>query len=239
MIPLLQAGSVGQVLPSVVPKESGFMGDNGYPSWVLDERKILGPHQVLTLRQLVRKRVDEVGLRRRVPWLEWFLIELALETGLRVAEMAALRCSDLVLMHAPHAVIVRRGKGGKPRYVRVSRSFGRCCGDYLNIKEAWGESVRPESPVFLSSVTARPMTTRGLQKMFARLCNRVGILGHSIHHCRHTYATYLYKASGKDLRLVQRQLGHASVRTTEVYAHVLDEDVCRAVNGLFASIPRE
>ncbi|GAH75377.1 unnamed protein product, partial [marine sediment metagenome] len=55
---------------------------------------------------------------------------------------------------------------------------------------------------------------------------------YSIHCLRHTYATRLYKASGYNLRLVQKQLGHSSVSTTQVYADVMDSDVDQAVANL-------
>ena len=186
------------------------------------------------LRKDVRRRVERVRFRRRFPWLEWFFIELSLETGLRVAEIAALKCSDLVIYVVRCGVMVRRGKGGKSRFVRVRSSFVRTCEEFLNWKRAIGEPVSPEDPVFLSSATGKHMSTRALQKMFTRCCERVGITGHSIHHARHTYASYLYKASGRDLRLVQGQLGHSSIKTTEVYAHLFDKDVDRAIERLYA-----
>jgi integrase/recombinase XerC len=129
-------------------------------------------------------------------------------------------------------VFVRRGKCGRPRYVRIRRQFVRACTDFLAWKEAVGEPVDDDAPLLLSS--GGHFTTRGLQKAFDRCCARVGITEHSIHHARHTYASHLYVASGKDLRLVQRQLGHTNIRTTEVYAHVFDHNVDRAVEKLYA-----
>ena len=76
------------------------------------------------------------------------------------------------------------------------------------------------------------MSTRGLQKIFERNARRAGIKGHSIHHLRHTYASHLYKASGYNLRLVQKQLRHSSVATTQVYADVLDADANQALENL-------
>ena len=52
------------------------------------------------------------------------------------------------------------------------------------------------------------------------------------HTLRHTYATRLYKSSNNNLRLVQRQLGHVSVATTQVYADIMDEDVDKALEKL-------
>ena len=48
------------------------------------------------------------------------------------------------------------------------------------------------------------------------------------------YASELYAASGKDLLLVGRQLGHSDIRVTQVYAHVLDPAVERAMEKLYA-----
>ncbi|TFB12615.1 hypothetical protein E3V33_05110 [Candidatus Marinimicrobia bacterium MT.SAG.4] len=55
---------------------------------------------------------------------------------------------------------------------------------------------------------------------------------YSIHSLRHTYATNLYKASGYNLRLVQRQLGHSSPTVTQVYADVMDSDVEEALRNM-------
>jgi len=77
------------------------------------------------------------------------------------------------------------------------------------------------------------MTTRGIGKVFKRSAERAGLSAHfSIHCLRHTYACLLYKASGNDLRLVQKQLGHSSSRITEVYADVMAPDVSKAVEKL-------
>ena len=178
--------------------------------------------------------MERAGFKKRLPWLEWFLVELAFETGLRVMEMAALVCSDLVLDVERCGVFVRRGKCGRPRFVRIRRQFANACRDFLAWKGAMGESMDEEAPLFLSTQTGSHFTTRGLQKAFKRCSARVGITEHSIHHARHTYASHLYVASGKDLRLVQRQLGHTNIRTTEVYAHVFDVNVDRAVERLYA-----
>jgi site-specific recombinase XerD len=55
---------------------------------------------------------------------------------------------------------------------------------------------------------------------------------YATHSCRHTYATHLYRASGADLEIVQEQLGHASIKTTTIYAKVTKEDKARAADAL-------
>ena len=55
---------------------------------------------------------------------------------------------------------------------------------------------------------------------------------YSIHSLRHTYATNLYRASGYNLRLVQKQLGHTNINTTTVYSDVMSKDLDEAVEKL-------
>jgi site-specific recombinase XerD len=55
---------------------------------------------------------------------------------------------------------------------------------------------------------------------------------HSIHSLRHTYATNLYRASGYNSRLVQKQLGHSNITTTTVYSDVISKDLEDAVENL-------
>ncbi|MCK5280193.1 MAG: tyrosine-type recombinase/integrase, partial [Cyclobacteriaceae bacterium] len=77
------------------------------------------------------------------------------------------------------------------------------------------------------------MTLSAIQKRFKYWTKACGLKAHySIHSARHTYGTMLYRNT-KDLRMVQKQLGHSSCQVTEVYADVLDEDVEKAVNTLY------
>ena len=77
------------------------------------------------------------------------------------------------------------------------------------------------------------MTVRALQKAFERVCEGAGVTNHSVHHCRHTYASELLRSSGANLRLVQKQLGHSKITTTQVYADVFDEEMDKAVENLY------
>lgn len=78
------------------------------------------------------------------------------------------------------------------------------------------------------------MTTRAIQNVFKR-CAAIARLKstYSIHCLRHTYACFLLKASNWNLRLVQKQLGHARITTTQVYADVMMPDVKKALDKLY------
>lgn len=164
-----------------------------------------------------------------------FLVELSLGCGLRVSELASLTCGDLALS-VPSAVVVRRGKGGKSRVVAVSSRVRAAAEEFLAWKQSRGEDVGPHAPLFRSCVTGRAMTTRALQNSFARSLRRAGVAHKGIHATRHTFASELYRSSGRNLRLVQRQLGHASVATTQIYLSLFEEDWIEAVEGLYRDV---
>ena len=78
------------------------------------------------------------------------------------------------------------------------------------------------------------MTTRAIQKAFKRCAKQAGLPGHySIHCLRHTYACLLLQASNWNIRLVQKQLGHSKITTTQVYADVMLPEIKRALDKLY------
>ncbi len=104
--------------------------------------------------------------------------------------------------------------------------------DYLAWKRSQGEPMNPDSSLFISERSAL-MTLSAIQKRFKRWTQLAGLdERYSIHSARHSYATALYRST-KDLRMVQKQLGHSNCRITEVYADVLREDIEKAVNALY------
>ena len=149
-------------------------------------------------------------------------------------EIAQLNCGDVFIEDGIPSVLVRRGKCGKERLVRFNGKLTRHFMDYVRWKQMIGEPTGANDPLIMSSNTGGHMTTRAIQKAFKRTGARAGLPSHySIHCCRHTYASHLYKASGYNLRLVQKQLGHSSSRITEVYADVMNPDLTRSLNRLY------
>jgi site-specific recombinase XerD len=161
------------------------------------------------------------------------MVELGLNTGLRVQEMADLKCGDLLLSGNESSLVVRKGKGDKKRSVWISPTFKASCKFFLKWKQRQGHSVEPEAPV-LTSVQGKSVTKRTLQNAFKKVARAAGLEVHySIHCLRHTYGTHLLRAGGFNLRLVQEQLGHSSVRVTEVYTSLIDVDAKKAVGKLY------
>ena len=74
--------------------------------------------------------------------------------------------------------------------------------------------------------------------MWRRLRKRAGVTGFRFHDFRHDLGTKLLRETG-NLKLVQRALNHADLKTTSRYAHVLDEEVADALERVAKNKPRK
>ena len=148
------------------------------------------------------------------------LIELFLQTGLRLSEVATLTLSDLKLPPQDTAgaigAVTVNGKGRKRRTVSLNwRACEALCA-YL----AHRQSSR-ESAVFLSRGGER-LTPRAIQRIVKKYMERAGISRASVHTLRHTFATHMVR-KGTNLRVIQEALGHTSLQTTSVYVSLARE----------------
>ncbi len=204
-------------------------------NWVLGQEKFLQEAEAKKLiRTAQRLSAAAQAKGRKTAVRDYFIVHLGLATGLRVMEIAKLNCGDVFISEGMCSLFVRNGKGGKKRLVYFNGEFKKHYLEYILWKQLVGEPTGPNDPLLLSSNTGRHMTTRALEKAFKRTAARAGLPEHySIHCLRHTYACALYKASRYNLRLVQKQLGHSSSRTTEVYADVMNVEMTKALTRLY------
>lgn len=193
----------------------------------------LTPDEVATLKDYCRRRAEngrEDGRER--PVRDWAILHAALDSGLRVSEICALQVRDVILDRHHASLIVRSGKGDKKRGVRVGSALRDHLAQFIAHKERVGESTAAHAPLFVSA-RGGALTRTAVYRIFRNNATAVGIPKRfSIHSCRHTYASMLYRASNYNLRLVQKQLGHRSIQTTQIYADVLSEDAAIAVDHL-------
>ncbi len=151
------------------------------------------------------------------------VLELLYAAGLRVAELCGLDRGGVDL--AGRAVTVL-GKGAKERRVPVHRRCAEALGRWL--EEGRPAVVTGESPpeaVFLNR-RGRRLGPRDVRRILDR---RSPVPTHP-HALRHTMATHVLDG-GADLRVVQELLGHASLRTTQVYTHVSKERLLGVYRG--------
>lgn len=193
--------------------------------------KFLSKDEVSRLLSTVEEKaiVDKAKGRKVWPKIE-MMIRLALGTGMRVSELTNVKIKDVNLSREP-SVHVTDGKGGGSRNILISNDLKKRLKKFITAKGLHDDD-------YLLNVNGRQYSTMGLQQQFKRAIGEAGVTTgdpeeeYSIHCLRHTFGTYLYEKE-KDLRLVQRQLGHASITTTQIYAGVSKERTYEAVNGLY------
>jgi site-specific recombinase XerD len=133
--------------------------------------------------------------------------------GLRVSEAVHLRLEDIDSQRM--MILVGHGKGRKDRYVMLS-------GKLLETLRRYWLKSRPTPWLFPGQASGRPLAYRSVDRLFARAKERAGIRKRVCpHSLRHSFATHLLER-GVNIRVIQRLLGHKSLRSTEVYTHVAD-----------------
>ena len=158
--------------------------------------------------------------------LSWMLVDLALTTGLRVSEMAALKIEDVDLKRG--CMTVRRLK--RKKKFTESIALGKDLAKHL--RQYITSIGKTKGPLFVGK--RGPLTAQGLQRVWKAAIKRTGLAADlSIHCARHTIAVHLPRKTG-NLRQVQKQLGHASPATTaNMYADISFEDMQNGVTELY------
>jgi integrase/recombinase XerC len=181
-------------------------------------------------RDEFRRLLDAAGRpERNLPGLAERdrLVLLALvTTGLRRSELCGLDWRDLELDGCKRSLLVRSGKGGKPRRQPLPAGLAR---ELRKLRDA----RRPEAtdPVFCGLAGGRLQETI-LADVIRRAARRAELEKHvTAHTLRHTAATWLRQELG-DTRLVAEYLGHADLSTVSRYAHVDREELFDAAGRL-------
>ena len=139
------------------------------------------------------------------------LLMTAYAAGLRASELGRLRISDIDSQRM--CLRIDQGKGNKDRYVPLSPRL------LEELREYW-HRVRPERWLFPNQLLGRPMSRHGPSHIYSRAKDKAEIdKPGGIHTLRHCYATGLLEA-GVELHVIQRRLGHSSIRSTMRYLHL-------------------
>lgn len=202
-------------------------------AWIIDESKYLGENEITKFKMtcLSEKQMG-IKVQKFNQIRHWFMIELGLQAGLRVSEMTSLKHRNLLLDSNKSSILVT-GKGNKKRSVWIGSDFKKICLEYVNLKDQFNYDISPDSNLLIN-LKGNKISKRAIQKDFKNLLCKANLPStYSIHCLRHTYTTFLLKASNNNYRFVQQQLGHASIKTTQVYAGVLESEGKKAIEELY------
>jgi integrase/recombinase XerD len=156
------------------------------------------------------------------------LLEVLYACGARISEVLGLKTADL----EPGLAAVRlHGKGDKTRVVPLGERAGRALKDWLERGRPAVFGAITREHVFVTKA-AQPLGRSSAWAIVKRRAREAGIAKSiSPHTLRHSFASHLVEG-GADLRSVQELLGHASIRTTQLYTH-LDSRTLRSVHARF------
>lgn len=199
----------------------------------VDGIKYYTEQQIKLLRRTVRDRaVLDLDRNQVTAVREWMAIDLLTSSGLRVSEAADVRCGDIRAGYGESALYVRDGKGSKSRTVQIPDSLKRHLKQFVLWKASRGEPTGTDDFLFLGQ--RGPWTSQAIQFLVKKHLRSLGLYENekSVHALRHSYAVEYYRQE-KDLRGLQKQLGHASIETTQIYADVTAEDIQKQIRGLW------
>lgn len=151
------------------------------------------------------------------------ILELLYQTGIRRAELLALRKNDIDLSNLQIRVL---GKRNKERLIPVSLVLKRNLEHYFTVKEKKGFNAEL---VFVNK-NGKPISPSAASALVrSRLTAYTTALKKSPHILRHTFATHLLN-NGADINAVKELLGHASLAATQVYTHNTIEKLKKSYN---------
>ena len=180
----------------------------------------LTPQEVKVLVKAVATHKGETADR------DLMMLRVLLGTGIRLAELVGLDIGDIHLDQKQ--LRIRRAKGGKPQVRFLNTELRGVLRKYIQRRR---KMLSETDALFLSNRNQR-ISARQVQERMGLWLSWAGLDGKiTVHGLRHTFATLLYGRT-KNLLLVSKALGHAQVATTQVYAHIADDDIEDALESL-------
>ncbi len=141
------------------------------------------------------------------------VVELLLQTGMRISELAALQLGDFDFDH--NVIVIRAQNSREARKVPLNEAGKSAEMDYLQVRPRAREKT-----VFLTK-TCRPFLVRNIRTAIDRYFRLAGIKDAKVNDLRHTFIVEQLKA-GTPLVYVSQLVGHKRITTTEKYLKLIE-----------------
>ena len=159
------------------------------------------------------------------------LLEILYATGLRVSELVMLPMNAVrETLNSDQPILWVMGKGQKERMVILSQSAIQALQNYLDIRFLFLGKKKDVPWLFPSSSAEGYLTRQRFGQLLKELALKADLDPSAIspHILRHAFATHLLRG-GADLVSVQKLLGHSDISTTQIYTHIVQEDLAELV----------
>lgn len=164
----------------------------------------------------------------KFPYRNNMIITMFLHTGLRVSELININLSDIDFHRN---LITIKGKNNKERIIYINKFLRKKLKEYIRIRNRNKKVIAINDALFLSYHGKR-IGIDGVEDICEKAYKLMGLedCGYTTHTLRHTAATLIYKKT-KDLLIVKEFLGHAQISTTEIYTHVINDEIKSAIEN--------
>jgi Site-specific recombinase XerD len=172
--------------------------------------------EVLTTDEVTKLLAAPSNVKHRA------ILELLYSSGIRLQECCDLEPGDIdrsqLLLH------IRSGKGKKERFTIISQRVIDTLSDYYR-------ACRPKKYLF-EGWYDKQYSRRSIEKIVSTAAEKASIKKSiSPHTLRHSFATHLHE-NGVSLQVIQKLLGHTSIKTTTIYSHVSTQTIRKVVSPL-------
>ena len=187
------------------------------PSSIIESPKIGRKlPEVLTIME-IEKIIKSIDMSHPQGQRNMAIIETLYGSGLRVSELINLTISNLFFKEKIIKVI---GKGNKQRLIPMGDYSKKHLINYINNNRSLSKIDSIYSDIVFLNRNGKKLTRAMIFTLIKKYGEQAGILKKiSPHTLRHSFATHLLE-NGADLRTIQIMMGHESITTTEIYAHM-------------------
>jgi site-specific recombinase XerD len=191
------------------------------PMQVLDSPKLKKAlPKYLTLEECLKllKNIDGKNKER-----DYCIFVFFLNCGLRLSELVGLNYNDIRDNHTMKVT----GKGNKERTIYLNDACMEAYAHYMAVRPVDGIPSSDRAALFLSNRNKR-ISPKTVQHIVYTYLEKCGLEGYSVHKLRHTAATLMYQHGNVDVLVLKDILGHENLGTTEIYTHLVDEQLKQA-----------
>ncbi|MDR4507880.1 MAG: tyrosine-type recombinase/integrase [Candidatus Brocadiaceae bacterium] len=179
--------------------------------------------RILHYDQYISRYANKSAIRTTIPQLIG-MVKFMIVTGRRIQEVLALKKVDIEIEQGYYVVTNDKTERTNP----VQKIF--------HLNDAALEIIRPlydvrkEGEYIFGDTYGKRLTTRAVGQRFKRLLSRLGIHGVAFKELRHTFASHM-RMAGEPIENIRDHLGHTSVKTTEIYAHIGENHLKKSINN--------
>lgn len=159
---------------------------------------------------------------------DYCIITMFLNCGIRLSELVGIDITDITSENT----LKIRGKGKKERGINLNKACQIAIQNYKKVRINSSHPIIDKNALFISSRTGKRLKQRRIQQIVETSFESAGLKGYgfSTHKLRHTAATLLFQ-NGVPVNVIQEVLGHENLSTTEIYTHISNDQLEKAVNA--------